>query len=294
MTKRVNKLIVLGSGTSTGIPVLGCHCSTCTHDDPKNKRLRSSIFLKTAQGQHLLVDSGPDLRTQLLREKIERVDGLILTHFHADHCYGIDDLRPLSFAQQKAERPEGIPVYADPDNAKIINEKFFYLFKNGPKFNRPWAPGVARLYLEELPLSALEREEKKCAGDEDKTQSFDIYDDTFEFFLNPHGAIKTLSFIHGKMAYIIDCHEIAPPLLARLREDPPDLLIIDCVRIHPHNSHLHLSKTLEYVQDILPKRCGLIHLGHDFEHNEFSKQLQKNFSGRVFPLYDGQVLSYPV
>ena len=286
MTNRVNEVVVLGSGTSTGIPILGCHCPVCTHNDPKNNRLRSSIFFKTAKGQHLLVDAGPDLRTQLLREKIERVDGMILTHDHADHAHGIDDLRPLSF---RAE--QGIPVYADRNTCTRMTEKFSYIFKRKKKYSLPGpysGGGIAQLNLVEIPELPVASPSTILAP------SMIIGSDTFHFFLNPHGPMQTLSFVHDKMAYIIDCQEIHPQILKQLREMQLELLIIDCVRLASHATHLHLDKALEYMEAINAKFCGLTHLGHDFEHNALTQQLQREYSGRVAPLYDGLALSYGV
>ena len=290
MTSRVrqsHQVVVLGSGTSTGLPVLGCPCPVCTHADPKNQRLRSSVWLKTATGQHLVVDAGPDLRTQLLRAGVSKVHGLILTHAHADHFHGIDDLRPLSFLSPVIG-PSGtphIPIYTDSATAAVARERFPYIFKRDPSRDTPsWRGGVAQLNLQELPGDILRGEEI----------SYAIGGDDFEFFCNPHGADQTLAFVHGKLAYIVDCHEISPHRLDRLREKQLDLLIIDCVRIKPHRTHLHLERVLEYARVIAPKLCGLTHLGHDFEHNELSERLERDFSGTILPLYDGQVLSYGI
>ena len=274
MTESINTLITLGSGTSTGLPILGCKCSVCTHPDPKNKRLRSSIFLKTAKKQGLLVDAGPDLRTQLLRENINSLEGLILTHEHADHAHGIDDLRPLSFS-----RKSPIPVYTYRRTIKAMTEKFAYIFKRHETRIHP--PSLAG----SIPQLDFVEVSPGCTS---------IGEEIFEFFSNPHGPMETLAFIHGQMAYIVDCHEISQNNLQRLREKQLDLLILDCVRPRPHGSHLHLDKALEYAEVISPRSCALTHLGHEFEHNELSQKLKKALPFPVFPLYDGQVLTYGV
>ena len=276
MAESINKVIVLGSGTSTGIPVLGCRCEVCTGQNPKNKRLRSSIFLQTSTGQQLLVDSGPDLRAQLLRESIEKVDGLILTHEHADHSHGIDDLRTLSY-----HFSDGLPVYCDARTHKAMSQRFSYLFES----NHP--SSVAKLNFISLPEQCLGNQVKGVAS------PFTIGNDTFSFFLNPHGKITTLSFAHSKMAYIIDCQSIDRGQIEQLKERQLDLLLIDCARNVPHPTHLHLEKALDYAHMIGAKSCGLTHLGHDFEHNQLIEDLKKrNFSAPIFPLYDGQVLTY--
>ena len=275
-TDRVNKVIVLGSGTSTGIPIIACRCHVCTHPDPRNKRLRSSILLKTSQGNHILVDAGPDIRTQLLREQVTRVDSLIITHDHADHCHGIDDLRPLSHHHP-------IPTYSDLRTAKVLSQKFPYIFLKKNAQTQDYLPQLNLFQPPEVPL------EVGVLG-----PPCLIAGDTFEFFLSPHGSISTLSFVHQhKMAYIIDCHEIPSPMIEQLRKKQLDILIIDCARRSPHPTHLHLEKSLEYARAIAPRFCGLTHLGHDFEHNELDALLKKQaFSQKVSPLYDGQTLTY--
>ena len=266
----IHQLRVLGSGTSTGVPVIGCGCRVCQHPDAKNRRLRSSIFLQTAAGKCWLVDAGPDLRTQLLRENICQLDALILTHGHADHCHGIDDLRPLSLHRGRA-----LPVYTDRSTMLAMAQRFPYIFQDSDQ--PPVGGGIPLLQLVEVAEGAM------TLGGE-----------RVEFFKNPHGSMETLALIHGRMAYIVDCHEIVPAQVARLRERELELLIIDCVRIKPHATHLHLAQALEYARAIAPRYCGLTHLGHDFEHNQLQQQLDRDFAGRVFALYDGQVLRYGV
>lgn len=273
MTNRVNKLIVLGSGTSTGIPLLGCACPVCTHPDKKNKRLRSSIFLETAKGRRILIDAGPDLRTQLLREKITHIDAVFITHRHGDHCIGLDELRPLS-----AHRP--LPVYSDPATCQILTKRFDYIFER----DRKKTSYTAQLELK--PLAHLPSEPGTLG------EPVEIEGESFQFFFNPHGTIQTLAFIHHKMAYIIDCHEIHPSLRKELKDKQLDLLIIDCASRSPHKTHLHFEQTLSYHEDISPKRCALTHLNHDFEHNELTKELDQRFSSQVISLFDGQVLKY--
>ena len=273
MTNGVNKLTVLGSGTSTGVPLLGCSCSICTHLDKKNKRLRSSIFIETQQGQHILVDASPDLRAQLLREQITRVDTVFITHHHMDHCHGLDELRPLSSKQP-------IQLYSDPTTRQILTERFAYIFKR-ERNKKQYIAQLDFVHIPHLPTKS------GVLG-----LPVNIKGESFEFFINPHGTIHTLAFVHHKMAYIIDCHEIHADVLRELRNKQLDLLIIDCASLSPHKTHLHLEKALSYMEAISPQLCGLIHLNHDFEHNNLGSQLRKRFFGQVIPLFDGQILNY--
>ena len=272
MENTTNRVMILGSGTSTGVPLLGCGCPVCTHSNPKNKRLRSSIFLKTARGNQILVDAGPDLRTQLLREKITKIDHLILTHDHADHCHGVDDLRPLS-----QQRP--IPVTTTPATGKALTRKFPYIFDKSQTPDTNYTPQLHLLHPPQIPTSPGTLG-PPCL----------INGDSFEFFLNPHGPLNTLAFVHqGKMAYIIDCQSIPPTTLEELKKRNLELLIIDCARRDPHPTHLNLNKALEYARMISPRFCGLTHLSHDFEHEELTLQTENQ---PLSPLFDGQVLSY--
>ncbi len=271
MTKDVrdkNSVLMLGTGTSTGIPLVGCSCVVCASNNPKDKRFRSSIQIVSKRNKSILIDTGPDLRLQLLNNHIKHIDGVILTHDHADHCHGIDDLRPLCFFKDDPL----IPIGSHRATIDILTKRFDYIFqKKGPALGG----GVPILEFHEL---------------KEGNQSF--IDEEFYFFLNPHGKTQTLGICHHKMAYIIDCVEIAPEHIKFLKNQNLDHLIIDCPRRRPHDTHLHLEKALHYIEQISPKKAGLTHLGHDFGHNALSKELQANYGNLVQVLYDGQSLSY--
>ena len=250
--------------------MLGCDCGVCRSDNPKNKRYRASIALKTARGKTILVDTTPDLRSQLLDNQIRRVDACVVTHEHADHVHGIDDLRPLTF-----ERGAPIPVFTYQACADHLKEKFPYIFqtKNYFKNKQILGGGIPKLELNTVQGDAV------LAGEE------------FSFWELPHGHTKTLSFIHKKFAYAVDCKTIPAPWLERLAAAQLDLLILDCVKREPHQTHLHLEASLELAKKIGAKRTGLIHMGHELEHEQLENEL-KALDFEVFPLYDGQVLSY--
>lgn len=271
--QRKSQVTILGSGTSMGVPMVGCHCSVCRSSDPKNKRLRTSLYLQTAKrGLRILVDTTPDLRAQLLTHRIERVDAVIITHGHADHIHGIDDLRPLCFVGPSSSSPphppppRKIPLFTSKRTAESLMNRFSYIF-----------PGSD---LSLLDLHILE----------EGPHSQEILGESFHFFLLPHGPVGTaMGFLHGKFAYLIDCHEIPEPTLKRLREAKLDLLIIDCVRHAPppHPTHLTVEKTFSYIERIAPQRAGLIHMGHQLEHHALAEETRKAFDFPVFPVYDG-------
>ncbi|MEX1100239.1 MAG: MBL fold metallo-hydrolase, partial [Bacteriovoracaceae bacterium] len=183
MKNNHNEVVALGTGTSTGIPMVGCKCSVCLSTNPKNHRFRASIALKTSSHKTIIVDVTPDLRSQLLQNKIDQCDACIITHEHADHVHGIDDLRPLSF-----DKESPIPVYTWNSCAEHLSEKFPYIFQADKlfRFKPVLGGGIPKLSLHTVGEKAL------IAGEE------------FEFYLLPHGHTKTLSFLHKKFAYAID------------------------------------------------------------------------------------------
>ena len=255
----MNTITVLGSGTSTGIPMLGCKCDVCKSPNLKNKRFRSSILLQVGEVK-ILVDTTPDLRTQFLNNEIDDVDAVIITHDHADHLHGIDDLRPLCF-----EHP--MSIYTSQNCLKDIQTRFPYMFKE----KHPDAGSIPVINLESVELG----------------KEFAIEGIPFEFFLLPHGPFTTLGFIQGSFAYLIDCSDVPEDTLALLNERNLDLLIIDCVQKGPHKTHLNVERCFKLIEEISPKQAGLIHMGHGLEHEILSKEAKNHFKFPVFPLYDG-------
>lgn len=270
--ENLNSVYVLGTGTSTGVPTLGCSCSVCLSNIPKNKRLRSSIVIRTKAGKNILVDTTPDLRTQLLSNNITDIDSAIITHEHADHTHGIDDLRPFCFFKNHP-----ISVYTSQSCGGILEEKFPYIFdvKNFFKDKKILGGGVPKLELYKL------------------NEGEHIIEGTkFNFFALPHGHITTLGFCTGKFAYIVDCNSIPNNIIQFLKRQKLELLIIDCLRTKKHETHLHLDLSLKYAQEIGALQTGLTHLSHEFDHDKLTKLLEESTQMTVFPLYDNQVLSY--
>lgn len=269
-TENKNHIIVLGSGTSVGIPQVGCSCLVCTSLDHRDQRLRTSIFIETKSNKKILIDTTPDLRTQLLANKISALDFAIITHDHADHLHGIDDLRPFSFGPP----PKKIPVYTNEATKLSIEKRFPYIFEQS---DRPLLGGG----IPKLALNSVEME-----------KLITIEDEEFFFFNYPHGYAETMGFIHEDFAYIVDCMELPQKTLNLLIEKKPKLLIIDCLRKKPHGTHLNVDKCFNYIKAIKPERTGLIHISHDLSHIALNELAVKEFGNSVFPLYDGQKLFY--
>jgi phosphoribosyl 1,2-cyclic phosphate phosphodiesterase len=267
MTTKTHQITILGSGTSTGIPVLGCVCSVCQSLDPKDQRLRTSVLLKTTHQQTILVDTSPDLRTQLLTHRISHLDGVILTHDHADHLHGIDDLRPFTFPP----RPK-LDLFTNASTHQRLRQSFPYLFDQTAGL---LGGGKPRLNVQEVILGQQK-----------------ILNENFHFFENAHGPGVSLSFIHDKLGYLIDCHEVTPETIEKWCEHQLDLLLIDCVQREVHQTHLWLERSLEYIELIQPKKAGLIHMGHKLGHTQLSAELKLRGLDHVFVTYDNLQLKY--
>lgn len=229
-------------------------------------------MIESSTQKKILIDASPDLRTQLLRSNIETLDAIIITHDHADHTHGMDDLRPFGF---KKGLP--LPVYTDASAAKDLRRKFPYIFDRNNYFASKAVLGGG------IPLLDLQ---ETAAGPET------IVGEAFEFFSLPHGHEDTLGILHQKMAYLVDCRQIPEPTLERLRDAKLELLIIDCLRPTPHQTHLHLDLTLEYIERIKPKTAILTHMGHEWDYLNLIDELKKRGVKNTFPAVDGQSFLY--
>ena len=270
--ENINLVYILGTGTSTGVPTLGCQCDVCSSTDSKNKRFRSSICINFKDGKNILIDTTTDLRSQLLDNNIKDIDAAVITHEHADHTHGIDDLRPFCFY-----RNHPIPVYTSQNCGDVLKEKYPYIFKRDEVFKDKKILGGG---IPKLDLYIVKEKITK------------ILDYDFHFFELEHGHTKTLGFRVDKMAYIIDCNEVPESLLRELKAQNLDLLIIDCLRTKPHSTHLHLDLSIKYAKLIGARQTGLTHLSHEFDHKTLTQQLIDQGMPEIFPLYDTQVLKY--
>jgi phosphoribosyl 1,2-cyclic phosphate phosphodiesterase len=239
-------LTFLGSGTSMGIPTLGCDCVVCTNaasatGDPRNRRTRPSVRI-AYNGHTVLIDTGPDFHAQAIRENLRRVDAVFYTHGHADHVMGFDDLRPLSF------RVKGdLPIYADDTTATTIERIFDYTFPADPAARYPTSARVKIHRLDPTPGSAVT-----------------LFGADFIRVPVTHGRLEITGYRFGSAAYLTDMSDIPPaslPLLQNL-----DVLILDALRHEPHFSHSHLTKSIAFVEQLKPKRAFFTHMGHDLEH----------------------------
>ncbi len=217
----------LGTGTSTGVPMLRCHCPVCMSSDERDKRLRTSAIVRY-QGARILIDCGPDFRTQMLRASDDNLDAVLLTHIHYDHVAGLDDLRAYCF-----ERP--FPLYARADVLRNLHARIPYCFATDPY------PGVAQF-------------EEHVIGDE----PFLVEGVRVEPIPVMHYKLPIIGFKIGPLAYITDAKNIADDVIERLQGVP--LLVINALRIEPHLSHMCLSETLDVVRRIKPGKTYLVHM----------------------------------
>ncbi len=252
-------LTVLGSGTSMGVPTIGCNCVVCHSSDPHDRRTRPSIMVEYG-GRLVLIDTTPDFREQAIRERIDHVDAVLYTHTHADHILGIDDLRPLSF-----HRPGKIPLYARPEAAEFLRNMFGYIFDADYKFG-----GIAQVEL------------KNIDG------PIQLFGATFEPMAIIHGETEIYGFRFGTAAYLTDFSDVPQASMERLRE--LDILFLDALRHKPHPTHSTVENSLRIVQELQPRRAFFTHICHDLPHEATNAGLPKN----VRLSYDGMKLEFEI
>jgi phosphoribosyl 1,2-cyclic phosphate phosphodiesterase len=253
-------LTVLGSGTSMGVPTIGCDCAVCRSSDPRDRRTRPSVMI-SFNGHHVLIDTTPDFREQALREKITAVDAVLYTHTHADHILGIDDLRPLSFAH----KPGRLPLYADPAAAEFLRNMFRYIFDADYKFG-----GLPQVEL------------KPIDG------PVELFGARFEPVTVIHGETPILAFRFGSAAYLTDHSDVPPDSLDRLRN--LDILFLDALRYKPHPTHSTVGQALRIVNEVKPKRAFFTHICHDLSHAATDSSLPPG----VRLAYDGMKLEFEI
>ena len=249
---------MLGVGSSAGTPVIGCHCETCRSDNPKNKRLRCSAAITTDHGQIILIDTGPDLRLQALREGLSRVDAVLYTHTHADHLHGIDDLRAFCQIHKKQ-----IPLYGKSDAMLHIQDKFGYAIRSAGDF---WDLPVLRLNTISAP--------------------FELFGIKITPIPVKHGYSDILGYRIGNMAYLTDVSDIPESTLSLLNN--LDVLMLDCLRYTPHYTHINVEQSIAFACRIEALNTYMIHMTHDIEYVKLSEALPDH----IHVAYDGLKLSF--
>jgi len=252
-------LTVLGSGTSMGVPTIGCTCALCHSPDPHDRRTRPSILLEFG-GKVVLIDTTPDFREQAIRERISQIDAVLYTHTHADHILGIDDLRPLSY-----HRDGKIPLYARPEAANFIRNMFRYIFDADYKFG-----GLARLEL------------KAIDG------SFDLFGKTFEPVPIIHGDTEIYGYRFGNAAYLTDFSTIPESSYSLLKD--LDILFLDGLRHKPHPTHSTIDNSIRIAEELGAKRVFFTHICHDLPHQETNAALPPH----VRLAHDGMKLEFEI
>ena len=245
-------ITVLGSGTSSGVPTIGCSCAVCQSTDPRDKRLRPSILLRYG-GRNVVIDTTPDFRAQVLRAGISRLDAILYTHSHADHILGLDDVRPFNYRQK-----ERIPLYATADTLAVIQRVFSYAFDDEPQSTVP-----------KLDLRVMQDE------------PFDLFEAGFTPIRLAHGQSTVFGFRFGAAAYLTDHSGIPDESMAKLAG--LDVLFLDALRHRPHPTHSTVEQCLKWVEQLQPKRVFFTHMCHDLGHAETEAQLPAH----VRLAYDG-------
>jgi phosphoribosyl 1,2-cyclic phosphate phosphodiesterase len=247
------EITFLGTGTSGGVPLIGCQCEVCKSTDPRDKRLRTAILIK-ANGLNLVTDCGPDFRQQMLREDVRKLDGILMTHPHKDHTAGLDDIRAYNFIDKKP-----VDIYCDGLSEAGIREQYSYIFQDT---DYPYLPRINFIHIDKQPFKIGELE----------ILPFEVM----------HAAMPVKGYRIGNFTYITDAKTITPKEKTKLKGTK--ILVVNALRPEPHYSHLNIEEALQLVDEIKPEKTYLIHMSHQFGlHAEAHRKLPKG----VIAAYDG-------
>ena len=247
------KFTFLGTGTSQGVPVITCHCEVCSSTDKRDNRSRTSLFIQS-KTTSVVIDTGPDFRMQMLREKVQDLDAVVFTHGHKDHVAGLDDIRPFNYMLGKT-----IDVYAEKQVQEVLKREFSYAFEEQ---QYPGAPQIKLNLIDENP--------------------FDIGDIHFVPIRVIHKTLPVLGFRVHDFTYITDANFIADEELEKIKGSR--ILVLNALRKETHYSHFNLEQALEIIDKIQPEQAYLTHISHHLGlHENVEKELPKN----VFLAYDG-------
>ena len=252
------KLTFLGTGTSFGVPMIGCRCEVCRSPDPRDRRTRVGALVETDGGTRILIDTPPELRLQLTTSDIDRVDAVLFTHAHADHTHGIDDLRAVSM-----RRGAALPMYGSAETLALLAERFPYIFDDAV---RP-LPGTSK---PEGQARELREGEPVMIGDAEVTP-----------VAVPHGPAAVFAYRIGPLAYVTDAKAIPPAALERLRG--ARVLVLNALWRTEHPTHLSIPEAVRAAREIGAERTYLIHLTHDNRHADLEAELPRG----IAPAFDG-------
>ena len=252
------KVTVLGSGTSQGVPIITCNCEVCRSNDPRDKRLRTSILIES-EGTTICIDAGPDFRYQMLRANVTRLDAILITHEHKDHIGGLDDARPLIFVQRKA-----MSVYASPEAQEEIKREYSYAFVNEDE-RYPGAPAFELITIDGSPIK--------------------INDLTIEPIELRHFTLKSYGFRIGNFAYVTDLSELSEEAFQKLIG--VEYLIIEALRKKEHYSHINLSQAIDIAQKLNVKKVWFTHVSHEMGK---AADVNPTLPDNMMLAYDGLVI----
>jgi phosphoribosyl 1,2-cyclic phosphate phosphodiesterase len=255
----MSEITFLGTGTSNGIPVIGCECAVCRSDDPRDKRTRTSAVIRTG-GVTFLIDTATELRSQALATGLTHVDAVLMTHPHADHTSGFDDLRRFNEVQQ-----QHIPVYADPKTAAVLRDRFAYTFVDAFSFYG----GKPDLHLHEV------------------TGPFEVLGQRIVPIPVLHGRLPISGYRIGQIAYVTDAKTIPDESLDLLRG--LDVLVLNGLREREHPTHLSFGEAIEIIEKVAPRQAYLVHLSHETSHQRAQSLLPPG----VHIAWDGLTVSVP-
>ncbi len=257
------RLTLLGTGTSFGVPQIGCRCRTCTSPDPRDRRFRTAALIET-QGKRLLIDTPPELRLQLVAAGVETVDAVLYTHAHADHVHGIDDLRAISVKQGAGV---GLPAYGPAATMAELTAKFPYIFDPAT----PARPGTSKPELVAHPLAP--------------GRTTTIADVAVLPLALPHGDDEVFGYRVGAVAYLTDVKDVPADVAALL--GGLEVLVLNALLPRPHPLHLSIPEAVAVAQRIGARRTFFTHLTHELPHAELAAQLPPG----IAPAYDGLVIA---
>ena len=249
-------LTLLGTGTSAGVPIIGCDCAVCTSADPRDRRDRPGAMVRyrdrAGDERTVLIDTTPDLRHQMLRHRVMRIDGVVYTHNHADHIFGIDDLRRFNAVMR-----EPIDIHAERPVLDGLHQTFNYIFEPKKNVNKSFVPML-------IPNELRVDEPVEIAGR------------PWQPLRLMHGRLPILGFRVGGLAYCTDCSAIPPDTYPRL--DGLDVLVIDALRYRHHPTHMNVDQALAVIEAVRPRRAYLTHIAHDIRHAELEAKLPEGVS----------------